>query len=211
MRTQIVSQIVSLRVRASSAVCECRLGRQQQCFYEFSRKVGVRVQNTSKPCKGIQAMLWSTGFSALKAIQTSAYLLPVQIHTVKSARKQARANGISHRRFVVSLSADLLAYGSVWPVRELVSFSALSLLQVPARAWANFAPRPRCGGGKRTGVFWFRNDLRLQDHDALGKANQEALTVLPVFCFDPRLYGKVIRASPHSRLLALYPLALSQL
>lgn len=25
----------------------------------------------------------------------------------------------------------------------------------------------------------------------MAKANQEALTVLPVVCFDPRLYGKV--------------------
>ncbi|KAK9865571.1 hypothetical protein WJX84_002250 [Apatococcus fuscideae] len=86
---------------------------------------------------------------------------PVKICSAKSARSQARSNGMSHRHSVV-----------------------------PARSWAKFAPRPRAGGGKRTCVVWFRNDLRLQDHEALCKANQEALTVLPVICFDPRHYGK---------------------
>ena len=105
-RNQIVSQIVSLRARVSSAVCGCRLGRQQQRFHGFSCEVGLRIQNTSKPCKGIPAMLWSTGFTAPKASQTSAYLHSVQIYAARFARKQARANGISHRRFVVSLHTD---------------------------------------------------------------------------------------------------------
>ncbi|GIL83479.1 hypothetical protein Vretimale_11168 [Volvox reticuliferus] len=49
------------------------------------------------------------------------------------------------------------------------------------------------GGGKRV-VLWFRNDLRLHDnyivHDAVQRVKRgEASEVLPVYCFDPRVYG----------------------
>ncbi|GLC48551.1 hypothetical protein PLESTB_000110200 [Pleodorina starrii] len=49
------------------------------------------------------------------------------------------------------------------------------------------------GGGKRV-VLWFRNDLRLHDnyivHDAAQRVKRgEASEVLPVYCFDPRVYG----------------------
>ncbi|KAK9865772.1 hypothetical protein WJX84_005832 [Apatococcus fuscideae] len=85
-----------------------------------------------------------------------------------SARStRSRASGISHRRFVV-----------------------------PQLSSSRFAPRPRVGGVGRIGVFWFRNDLRLQDHVALCKANQETLSLLPVVCLDPRAYGKADRAEP---------------
>lgn len=39
--------------------------------------------------------------------------------------------------------------------------------------------------------MWFRNDLRLHDHEALVAANQGGTSLLPVYCFDPREYGKV--------------------
>nr|QIQ49259.1 DASH cryptochrome [Volvox carteri f. nagariensis] len=49
------------------------------------------------------------------------------------------------------------------------------------------------GCGKRV-VLWFRNDLRLHDnyivHDAVQRVKRgEASEVLPVYCFDPRVYG----------------------
>ncbi|GHB85825.1 DASH family cryptochrome [Persicitalea jodogahamensis] len=39
-------------------------------------------------------------------------------------------------------------------------------------------------------IYWFRNDLRLHDNEGLLKATQKADEVLPVFVFDPRLFGK---------------------
>lgn len=39
-------------------------------------------------------------------------------------------------------------------------------------------------------VVWFRNDLRLHDNETLNAANNESSSVLPVYCFDPRDYGK---------------------
>jgi deoxyribodipyrimidine photolyase len=41
--------------------------------------------------------------------------------------------------------------------------------------------------------MWFRGDLRLHDNEALTRANSESSSLLAVYCFDPRDYGK----SPH--------------
>ncbi|KAF8047858.1 hypothetical protein N665_2799s0006 [Sinapis alba] len=43
---------------------------------------------------------------------------------------------------------------------------------------------------RRSAVVWFRNDLRLHDNECLNSANDECVSVLPVYCFDPRDYGK---------------------
>lgn len=45
-------------------------------------------------------------------------------------------------------------------------------------------------GARRTTVVWFRNDLRVQDNESLSSANNDSMSVLPVYCFDPRDYGK---------------------
>jgi len=39
-------------------------------------------------------------------------------------------------------------------------------------------------------MVWFRNDLRIHDHQPLIEACQKADMVLPVFCFDPRQFDK---------------------
>ncbi|WP_026946097.1 DASH family cryptochrome [Algoriphagus marincola] len=35
-------------------------------------------------------------------------------------------------------------------------------------------------------IVWFRNDLRVKDHEALHKACSSGAEVIPVYCFDPR-------------------------
>uniref|UniRef100_A0A0D6QXD8 Photolyase/cryptochrome alpha/beta domain-containing protein n=1 Tax=Araucaria cunninghamii TaxID=56994 RepID=A0A0D6QXD8_ARACU len=50
---------------------------------------------------------------------------------------------------------------------------------------------PASGGAlRRAAVVWFRNDLRVRDNEALARASEESVSVLPVYCFDPRDYGK---------------------
>jgi deoxyribodipyrimidine photo-lyase len=39
-------------------------------------------------------------------------------------------------------------------------------------------------------LIWFRNDLRLHDHQPLSAALQAAVEVIPVYCFDPRQFSK---------------------
>ncbi|XP_075507245.1 LOW QUALITY PROTEIN: blue-light photoreceptor PHR2-like, partial [Primulina tabacum] len=43
---------------------------------------------------------------------------------------------------------------------------------------------------RRASVVWFRNDLRVHDNECLAAANNNSMSVLPVYCFDPRDYGK---------------------
>ena len=62
-----------------------------------------------------------------------------------------------------------------------------SLLHVPL-----FPSPPPVTTASATVVVWFRSDLRLHDHPALTHALEEAGggSVLPVFIFDPRSFGK---------------------
>ncbi|MEL6651022.1 MAG: DASH family cryptochrome [Bacteroidota bacterium] len=40
------------------------------------------------------------------------------------------------------------------------------------------------------GILWFRNDLRLHDHEALQQALEHTKEVIPVYCIDPRHFGE---------------------
>ena len=40
-----------------------------------------------------------------------------------------------------------------------------------------------------TTLVWFRNDLRIRDHEALLDATRRADRVIPVNCLDPRHFG----------------------
>ncbi|CAH9098723.1 unnamed protein product [Cuscuta epithymum] len=53
-------------------------------------------------------------------------------------------------------------------------------------------PSEPSGGAaaRRSTIVWFRNDLRVHDNECLNSANNESMSVLPVYCFDPRDYGK---------------------
>jgi len=41
---------------------------------------------------------------------------------------------------------------------------------------------------KKTGLIWFRNDLRVEDNSSLQDAISENEQVLGLFCFDPRSF-----------------------
>ena len=42
----------------------------------------------------------------------------------------------------------------------------------------------------KTVLVWFKNDLRVGDNEALFRACEESDFVIPVYCFDPRKFGK---------------------
>ncbi|MES2517210.1 MAG: DASH family cryptochrome [Bacteroidota bacterium] len=37
-------------------------------------------------------------------------------------------------------------------------------------------------------LLWYRNDLRIHDHEALFKASEKTLEVVPIYIFDPRIF-----------------------
>ncbi|MBT9313154.1 DASH family cryptochrome [Leptothoe kymatousa] len=39
-------------------------------------------------------------------------------------------------------------------------------------------------------LLWFRNDLRLHDHEPLHRTLEQKAEVIPVYCFDPRQFGQ---------------------
>ncbi|TDQ17123.1 deoxyribodipyrimidine photo-lyase (single-stranded DNA-specific) [Algoriphagus boseongensis] len=39
-------------------------------------------------------------------------------------------------------------------------------------------------------VVWFRNDLRVSDNETLSKAIQQSQKIIPLYCFDPRMFEK---------------------
>ncbi|AGY58032.1 DASH family cryptochrome [Gloeobacter kilaueensis] len=42
-------------------------------------------------------------------------------------------------------------------------------------------------------LIWYRNDLRLHDHEPIYRALQQRAQVVPLYCFDPRAFGR----TPH--------------
>lgn len=38
-------------------------------------------------------------------------------------------------------------------------------------------------------IIWYRNDLRIHDHEPLVKALRSGASVIPVYCFEPRQFG----------------------
>ncbi|CAI7908350.1 unnamed protein product [Closterium sp. NIES-54] len=122
-----------------------------------------------------------------------------------------------HVAAVNGLAADVSpAHAAVGPMKQATAFPDLMHLGRQAgntcvAPSAHAAPlTPPCtphsdpkgaAGAHRTVVQWVRNDLRLHDNEALAAAHNEAAAVLPVYCFDPRDYGKSAsgfdRTGPH--------------
>lgn len=71
--------------------------------------------------------------------------------------------------------------------------SALSAfpLQAPLRHFPRRPSDPNNPAAiRRCTIVWFRNDLRVHDNEALTSASNESVSILPVYLFDPRDYGK---------------------
>lgn len=61
--------------------------------------------------------------------------------------------------------------------------------RVADRTFGRYTSNNAKRSGKGTAIVWFRNDLRVLDNEALYKAWSSSLTVLPVYCLDPRLFA----------------------
>lgn len=84
------------------------------------------------------------------------------------------------------------ALPTLTPARAHAAASAPALLTqlAPMHAPSAFFNHNSFGKSKDKVVVLFRSDLRLDDHPALSYALEDAKTVVPVYCFDPRHFGR---------------------
>ena len=91
-----------------------------------------------------------------------------------------------------SLSHLPISCSSLCPPKiSLKSTVSANPLQIPLSLGPRRPSEPSNGAGmRRATIVWFRNDLRIHDNECLNSANNDSISVLPVYCFDPRDYGK---------------------
>jgi hypothetical protein len=77
------------------------------------------------------------------------------------------------------------------PKRSFKSTISANPLQTPLTLGPRRPSDPsNAAGTRRACIVWFRNDLRVHDNECLNSASNDSMSVLPVYCFDPRDYGK---------------------
>ncbi|GMI66595.1 photolyase/blue-light receptor 2 [Hibiscus trionum] len=91
-------------------------------------------------------------------------------------------------------SLSNLSLSSTSPSPSKFSFKS-TFANNPLQSPLSLGPRrpldPSNGAAlRRASIVWFRNDLRVHDNECLNTASNESMSVLPVYCFDPRDYGK---------------------
>jgi hypothetical protein len=78
--------------------------------------------------------------------------------------------------------------------------------QLPRGAAGAPCGKPAAPGARGPALLWFRNDLRLSDNEALAAANA-ATSLVPVYIFDDREFGKVRASGVIGRGLHQWPVA----
>lgn len=108
------------------------------------------------------------------------------LHTASAARSVTQLPSAVP---LSSLSSQPLA------LRQPTTVSAPTLRTSlhPAHAGHFFGAPAPAAGLRGTAIVLFRSDLRLDDHAALTAALERSASVIPVFCFDPRHFGR----TPH--------------
>ncbi|XP_062088847.1 blue-light photoreceptor PHR2 [Humulus lupulus] len=103
---------------------------------------------------------------------------------LNKAKVPTQASSLTH----LSLSA---ASVSQPPKLSFKSTISANPLQNPLSLGPRRPMDPSNGAAvRRASIVWFRNDLRVHDNECLNTAHNESMSILPVYCFDPRDYGK---------------------
>ncbi|XP_021722364.1 blue-light photoreceptor PHR2-like [Chenopodium quinoa] len=116
------------------------------------------------------------------------FFIPSKITQLFSPKNVKIPPQITSALCTLSLSSSTLSPPK--PFSKKSSFSATPL-QNPLSVNPRLPSDPSNGAAvRRATIVWFRNDLRVHDNECLTTANNESMSVLPVYCFDPRDYGK---------------------
>ncbi|CAD5192564.1 blue-light photoreceptor PHR2-like [Musa acuminata AAA Group] len=137
----------------------------------------------------------------LASLSLSMSLLPSHLSPFSSSHSPSPKHSLSafHSQLkfnipsqISSLSLSLFSPHSK-PSSRLCTPSKISnfLLLSPSSFLRRRHSDPAAGAtARRCSLVWFRADLRLHDHEALSAANADSLSLLPVFLFDPRDFGR---------------------
>ncbi|KAJ6955982.1 hypothetical protein NC652_007168 [Populus alba x Populus x berolinensis] len=98
------------------------------------------------------------------------------------AKIPTQATSLTHLSLTSSTSSPKLSFKSTISANPLHTPLTLG----PRRP----SDPSNAAGTRRACIVWFRNDLRVHDNECLNSANNDSMSVLPVYCFDPRDYGK---------------------
>ncbi|KAK2649491.1 hypothetical protein Ddye_016980 [Dipteronia dyeriana] len=130
----------------------------------------------------------SLSFSLPKILPNNTFFLQPKISTLFSqhpskVKVPTQASSLTH----LSLSSTTATPSKI----SFKSTISANPLQNPLSLGPHRPLDPNNGAGiRRASIVWFRNDLRVHDNECLNSANNESMSVLPVYCFDPRDYGK---------------------
>ncbi|GIL56691.1 hypothetical protein Vafri_11999 [Volvox africanus] len=130
----------------------------------------------------IDAMLANDVANSEGVRQRSARTQSHQQHTL--ARLLVAIPGALGR--LISLPSSQSPFTGINRLSDMRVFPSM----VPKRVARGGGSLPGGGAGRKTAVMWFRNDLRLHDNPSLDRACREGTSVLPVYVFDSRDYGK---------------------
>ncbi|XP_026658991.2 blue-light photoreceptor PHR2-like [Phoenix dactylifera] len=126
------------------------------------------------------------------SLSLSSFLSP-QLH---SSTKKPSLSPFSHLKIPSQISSlSHLSLSSTSPKPSFKASTPSSIANSPLHSPSPLLRRrpadpSHSAGGRRCTVVWFRADLRVHDNEALNAASNDSLSLLPVYLFDPRDYGK---------------------
>ncbi|KAK3237020.1 1,3-beta-glucanosyltransferase, variant 2 [Cymbomonas tetramitiformis] len=130
------------------------------------------------------------GTSAQKAVQDSLASPPISKPLSESRKAASATNGVlpSEKQSGKVLQVPV----SLERTQRPIGNDASVFPQVGRRGIEEGSRPPPNGvaAQRRCSILWLRNDLRVHDHEVLCRANSESASMVPVFCFDPRDFGK---------------------
>nr|XP_010921660.1 blue-light photoreceptor PHR2 [Elaeis guineensis] len=127
------------------------------------------------------------------SLSLSSFLSP---QLLLSSPKKPSLSPFSHLKIPSQISSlSHLSLSSTSPKSSSKAYTpsriANSPLQSPSPLLRHRPADPsHSAAGRRCTVVWFRADLRVHDNEALSAASNDSLSLLPVYLFDPRDYGK---------------------
>ncbi|KAL3699853.1 hypothetical protein R1sor_017875 [Riccia sorocarpa] len=152
---------------------------------ELAAKDGIGISNALPVVSGVASLTLAMG-SLLSLPQVAS---PAQRLGFVPGRKATR-KAICSSPVVGAPQMDLYV-GASAPKTTSKSKSSISPFPDYQRLHAGqFGDPINPAGLRRATIVWFRNDLRVHDNEALVQASNDSMSIVPVYCFDPRDYGK---------------------